>query len=98
MKKTVRKMREAQRQAAVMKRQLDNRVRACAAAEARIRASEANRMLVSAVLYDALSGRLGGEHSVNVHDMVSPFEAEDRLEAAVNGDVLTVRVRCEEDA
>lgn len=97
MKKTVRKMREAQRQAAVMKRQLENRVRACAAAEARRRASDANRMLVSAILYDALSTRLGGEHSVNIHD-VNVLAAEERLEVTVNGDVMTIRVRCEEDA
>lgn len=97
MKKTVRKMREAQRQAAVMKRQLENRVRACAAAEARRRASDANRMLVSAILYDALSTRLGGEHSVNIHD-VNVLAAEERLEVTVNGDVMTTRVRCEEDA
>lgn len=97
MKKTVRKMKEAQRQAGIMKRQLDNRVRACAAAEARRRASEANRMLVSAILYDALSSRLGGEHSVNIHD-VNVLAAEERLEVTVNGDVMTIRVRCEEDA
>lgn len=97
MKKTVRKMREAQRQATVMKRQLDNRIRACAAAEARARSYEANRMLVSAILYDALSTRLGGEHSVNIHD-VNVLAAEERLEITVNGDVMTIRVRCEEDA
>ena len=97
MKKTVRKMREAQRQAGIMKRQLDNRIRACAAAEARRRASEANRMLVSAILYDALSSRLGGEHSVKLHD-VNAICADQRMEVSVSGDVLTVRVRCEEDA
>lgn len=97
MKKTVRKMREAQRQATVMKRQLENRIRACAAAEARARSYEASRMLMSAILYDALSTRLGGEHSVNIHD-VNVLAAEERLEVTVNGDVMTVRVRCEEDA
>ena len=97
MKKTVRKMREAQRQATVMKRLLDNRIRACAAAEARRRASDANRMLVSAILYDALSTRLGGEHSVNIHD-ANVLAAEERLEVTVNGDVMTIRARCEEDA
>lgn len=96
MKKTVRKMREAQRQAAVMKRQLDNRIRACNAAEARSRAFDANRKLVTAILYDALSTRLGGEHSVNIHD-VNVLAAEERLEVSVNGDVMTIRVRCEDD-
>lgn len=97
MKKTVRKMREAQRQATVMKRQLENRIRACEAAEARCRAFDANRKLVAAILHNALSTRLDGEHSVNIHD-VNVLAAEEQLEVTVNGDVMTIRVRCEEDA